>query len=165
MGNQLGNYPVERCLVVEGRKIPFPAPGGGKDADFEYNIEFRSTGESKVVDWSADAVHKEVSARMGSLASCGPPSEEEVRAVAYIQPGGTVPSVGLVSRGRLDIMNAMCVVEQNPQVAPVGRRHAPRARDVPGACAGHGRADRAPPQDPPGGKAPRAHRPRPAPLT
>src|SRR5687768_12256613 len=26
----LGNYPVERCLVVEGRKLRFPAPGGAK---------------------------------------------------------------------------------------------------------------------------------------
>jgi hypothetical protein len=112
VGNQLGNYAVERCLVVEGRKIPFPAPGGGKEADFEYTIEFRASGEVAVIDWQPEAVRRDVAARLPSLAGCGRPSDEEVHAVAYVQPGGSVVSVGLVSPGRLEIMSAMCVVEQ-----------------------------------------------------
>lgn len=110
--NSLGNYPVERCLVVEGRKIPFPRPGGSKDADFEYALKFRSTGEVAVVDWDADALNKDVAAQMASLSSCGALGGVEVRAVAYIEPTGAVASVGLLSQDRLDVMAAMCVVEQ-----------------------------------------------------
>ncbi|HEY0713020.1 MAG TPA: AgmX/PglI C-terminal domain-containing protein, partial [Polyangia bacterium] len=49
--SKLGNFPVERCLVVEGRKIPFPKPGGNRPADFEYNISFRSPESHTVVEW------------------------------------------------------------------------------------------------------------------
>jgi len=110
--SQLGNYPVERCLVVEGRKIPFPQPGGDKATDFEWTIRFKATGEARVVEWAPEAIRNTVAPKMRTLAPCGPPSEREVRAVAYIQPSGVVVSVGLESPGRIDIMNAMCVVEQ-----------------------------------------------------
>jgi hypothetical protein len=110
--NALGNYAVERCLVVEGRKIPFPKPGGDRGADFEYSIEFRSTQQHHVVDWNNQVLRRNLSARMPSLGRCGPPGTQPVAAVAYINARGSVLSVGLSSPGPIDTMAARCVVEQ-----------------------------------------------------
>jgi TonB family protein len=112
VGSQLGNYAVERCLVVEGRKLRFPPPGGDKAADFDYALDFRASGEVKIVEWSGETLARDVRGLMPTLAGCGPPSDDAVEAVAYVQPGGAVVSVGLASDGRIDIMNAICVVEQ-----------------------------------------------------
>ena len=112
VGSELGNYMVERCLVVEGRKIPFRAPGGQQAADFEYSVEFRSTQQHHVVERPTERLRRTLAARLPSLGRCGSPGEQPVEAVAYITPAGQVVSVGLQSEGRLDIMAAMCVVEQ-----------------------------------------------------
>ncbi len=111
---EIGNYPVERCLVVEGRKIPFPKPGGGSGADFEYSLEFRSSKQTHVVDWQKDVLRKRVLAKLPSLGRCGNPGvgDRPVAAVAYISPRGYIVSVGLASAGQLDTMAAMCVVEE-----------------------------------------------------
>lgn len=110
--SDLGNYMVERCLVVEGRKLPFSAPGGGKGADFEYSVEFRSTRQHHVVERPTERLKRTVAARMPSLNRCGAPGEKPVEAVAYITPRGKVVSVGLQSTGRIDTVAAMCVVGQ-----------------------------------------------------
>lgn len=112
VGSELGNYMVERCLVVEGRKIPFAAPGGSRAADFEYSVEFRSTQQHHVVERPTERLRRTLAARLPSLSRCGSPSSQPVEAVAYITPGGQVVSVGLQSEGRLDTMAAMCVVGQ-----------------------------------------------------
>jgi hypothetical protein len=112
---EIGNYPVERCLVVEGRKIPFPRPGGESGADFEYSLEFRSTRQTHVVDWQKDVLRKRVMAKLPSLGRCGSPGvggDRPVAAVAYISPRGAIVSVGLASAGPLDTIAAMCVVEE-----------------------------------------------------
>src|SRR5215207_7550276 len=101
---EIGNYPVERCLVVEGRKIPFPRPGGASGADFEYSLEFRSTRQTHVVDWQKDVLRKRVMAKLPSLGRCGSPGaggDRPVAAVAYISPRGSIVSVGLASAGPL----------------------------------------------------------------
>ena len=112
---EIGNYPVERCLVVEGRKIPFPQPGGAAGADFEYSLEFRSSSkQTHVVDWQKDVLRRRVLAKLPSLQRCGNPGvgDRPVAAVAYISPRGYIVSVGLASAGKLDTMAAMCVVEE-----------------------------------------------------
>jgi len=110
--NQLGNYPVERCLVVEGKKIPFPKPGGDADADFHYTITFQSTQQHSVVDSKDPQLRQAIFSKRKSLDHCGAPSKKPVDAVAYVRSDGDVVSAGLVSEGRLDIMAAMCVVEE-----------------------------------------------------
>jgi hypothetical protein len=112
VGNQLGSFPVERCLVVEGRKIPFPKPGGNHASDFEYNIEFRASKPHSVVDWRAEQFGKRLSGRVPALGRCGPPGKGPVAAVAYVKPGGKVVSVGFVSEKPIDTMAAKCVVDQ-----------------------------------------------------
>src|ERR1700690_1384847 len=52
--NALGSYPVESCLVFEGKQIAFPAPEGRKGTDFEYSMTFQSTGERSVIPWSGE---------------------------------------------------------------------------------------------------------------
>lgn len=112
VSSELGSYVVERCLVVEGRGIPFPRPEGNQDTDFEYTLQFRSSGEVDVTHWDAGLLAKDLMAQAPSLQACGQVAREDVQAVAYVQPGGAVASVGLSSQGPLDVMNAMCVVEQ-----------------------------------------------------
>jgi hypothetical protein len=112
VGSQLGNYPVERCLVVEGRKIPFPKPGGGRPCDFDYELEFRSSQPHSVVDLKADHFGRKLSGRVPALGRCGSPGDGAVAAVAYIRPGGQVVSVGLQSNKPIDTLAAKCVVDQ-----------------------------------------------------
>jgi hypothetical protein len=108
----LGNWAVERCLVDEGKRIRFPAPGGGKATDFEYSLNFRSSGEVAVVDWESDVLAKEVGTLAPQLGTCGKLGPGTVKAVAYIEPSGGVASVGLASEEPLDGDAAACVVDQ-----------------------------------------------------
>jgi hypothetical protein len=110
--NELGNYPVERCLVSEGRKIRFPAPGGGKAADFEYSMEFRSPRQKYVVIWRRGTLRRPIAAKMPTLGRCGSAGDAPVRAVAYIKPNGWVASVGLASDGPLEAGPARCLVDR-----------------------------------------------------
>jgi hypothetical protein len=108
----VGNFAVERCLVGEGRRIRFPPPRGGKAADFDYSLQFRAGGEGEVVDRSPDMLGRDAAQLASSLAGCGALGPEPVRAVVYIQPGGTVASVGLASPGPLDTVASTCAVQQ-----------------------------------------------------
>jgi hypothetical protein len=110
--NELGNYPVERCLIAEGRKIRFPPPGGAKAADFEYTMEFRSPRQKYVVIWQRGTLRRPIAAKLGSLGRCGSPGERPVQAVAYIKPNGWVASVGLASEGPMETGPAKCLVDK-----------------------------------------------------
>ncbi len=110
--NELGNYAVERCLVATGKQIRMPRPEGNQATDFQYPLQFRSTGEVPVLDWSGD----ELSARLGEhaaeLTACGSLGPSPVQAVAYTGPKGIIDSVGLVSEGPIDPTAGACAVEQ-----------------------------------------------------
>lgn len=109
----LGNYAVERCLVEQGRRITFPPPRGGRATDFEYSLQFRANGKKTLVNWGDQIVAREVAPLARQLAAtCGSLGPTPVRAVAYIQPGGAVASVGLASPGPMDTEASACVVEQ-----------------------------------------------------
>jgi hypothetical protein len=110
--NELGNYAVERCLMIEGRKIRFPRPGGGKGSDFEYTLDFRSPRQKYVVIWRRGTLRGPIAAKIGTLGRCGRPGEQPVQAVAYIKPNGWVASVGLASEGRMETAAARCVVDR-----------------------------------------------------
>jgi hypothetical protein len=110
--NELGNYAVERCLVTEAHKIRFPRPGGNKQSDFEYTMEFRSPRQRYVVIWRRGTLRRPIAARLPTLGRCGSPGQQAVHAVAYIKPSGSVASVGLSSQGPLEADAARCVVGQ-----------------------------------------------------
>jgi hypothetical protein len=109
--NALGNYAVESCLVAIGRRIAFPPPEGNRGTDFEYSLRFFSTGELPVVDWNSDDVALRV-ASTNDFSSCGSLGPERVEAIAYVEPAGTIGSVGFVSQGPIDPVAASCAEEQ-----------------------------------------------------
>ena len=109
--NDLGNYPVERCLIGVGRRIVFPPPEGNRRTDFEYSLRFRSTGEMRVLDWRGDDVAIRV-ASTSSFSSCGELGPQRVEAIAYVEPAGTIGSVGFVSQGPINPVAASCAEEQ-----------------------------------------------------
>ena len=109
--NELGSYPVERCLVGAGMRIVFPPPEGNRRTDFEYPLRFRSTGEMRVLDWRGDDVAVRV-ASTGNFSTCGALGPQRVEAVAYVEPAGTIGSVGFVSQGPIDPVAASCAEEQ-----------------------------------------------------
>lgn len=109
--NELGNYPVERCLVGAGRRIVFPPPEGNRRTDFEYPMRFRSTGEMRVLDWKSDNVAIRV-ASTSDFSTCGALGPQSVEAIAYVEPAGTIGSVGFVSQGPINPTAASCAEEQ-----------------------------------------------------
>jgi TonB family protein len=109
--NELGNYPVERCLIDVGRRIEFPPPEGNRSTDFEYSLRFRSTGEMRVMDWNDnDAAIRVASA--SDFSACGELGPQSVEAIAYVEPEGTIGSVGFVSQGPINPVAAACAEEQ-----------------------------------------------------
>ena len=109
--NELGNYPVERCLVGAGRRIVFPRPEGNRRTDFEYSLRFRSTGEMRVLNWNGDDVAVRV-ASTSDFSTCGTLGPQSVEAIAYVEPAGTIGSVGFVSQGPINPVAASCAEEQ-----------------------------------------------------
>jgi hypothetical protein len=112
LSSAVGNFAVERCLVEAGRRIHLPQPRGGKGTDFQYSLQFRPTGETAVVDWAREKVAREVAQLSPKLAPCGELGPAPVQAVLYIEPGGTVGSVGLASEAPFDVDAASCAVDQ-----------------------------------------------------
>lgn len=110
--SDLGNHSVESCLVDEARKTAFRPPGGRKATDFEYPLQFRSSGEIPVVAWDPGVLATDVAPLLPQLASCGALGAKKAHAVVYIEPGGAVGSVGLASDEPLEAAAAACVVDQ-----------------------------------------------------
>jgi hypothetical protein len=108
--NGLGSYPVESCLVLEGKRILFPAPEGRRGTDFEYSMSFESTGERTVIPWSGEEMARQLSSVSFDIAGCGSLGDTDVDVIAYIEPGGAVGSVGFASEGSLDPAAAGCAV-------------------------------------------------------
>jgi hypothetical protein len=106
--NGLGSYPVETCLVAEGKQIAFPAPEGRAATDFEYSMTFQSTGERSVIPWSGEEMARHLYGISTDLASCGAIGAADVDVIAYVEPGGTIGSVGFASEGSLDSTAADC---------------------------------------------------------
>jgi len=114
--NALGSYPVESCLVMVGKRIRFPAPEGRRGTDFEYSLDFRSTGERTVLPLSGEELARYLYSISSSLASCGTLCSSEVDVIAYVEPGGAVGSVGFASEGTIDPEAAVCVAALMRQV-------------------------------------------------
>jgi hypothetical protein len=109
--NELGNYPVESCLIGVGRRMVFPPPEGGRGTDFEYSLAFRSTGELSVMNGDSSNVATRVASGC-DLTSCGSLGPERVDAIAYVEPAGNIGSVGFVSRGPINPAAAACAEAQ-----------------------------------------------------
>jgi hypothetical protein len=106
--NGLGSFPVESCLVAQGKQIVFPPPEGRKGTDFEYSMTFESTGERSVIPWSGEELARHLYGIANDLAGCGTMADSDVDVVAYVEPGGFIGSVGFASQGSLDGVAAEC---------------------------------------------------------
>jgi hypothetical protein len=96
--------------VLQGKQIVFPAPEGRRGTDFEYSMNFTSTGERSVVPWSGDEMARHLSGISSDLANCGQIGGSDVDVIAYVEPGGTIGSVGFASQGTLDPTAAICAM-------------------------------------------------------
>jgi hypothetical protein len=65
-----------------------------------------------LVDWDADVITRNVAAQVSQLGACGVLGPAAVRAVVYIEPGGSVGSVGLASGSPLDTEASACAVSR-----------------------------------------------------
>ena len=111
IATDLGNYDVERCLVDVGRRVQFPAPDGKKATTFEYPVEFKSTREVDVQDLDGSLkIDHDVSMLARSLGVCGSVADGQVSASFYIEPNGTIGSVGLAAQTPLNEQAGTCVV-------------------------------------------------------
>lgn len=108
--NGLGSYPVESCLVLQAKQIVFPAPEGRRSTDFEYSMNFTSTGERSVVPWNGEEMARHLYGISSDLADCGRIGGSDVDVIAYVEPGGAIGSVGFASQGALDPTAAVCAV-------------------------------------------------------
>jgi hypothetical protein len=113
--NDLGNFAIERCLVVEARAIKFPVPRGRKPTEFEYPLQFKSTREMSLADWPLTSVPPDVMSSMLAMKPCEEISVKPVEAILYIEPSGVVGSVGFLSGAEIQPEAAMCVLEQVKQ--------------------------------------------------
>jgi hypothetical protein len=109
--NELGNYPVESCLISVGQRMTFPPPEGGRGTDFEYSLAFRSTGELSVMNGDSSNVVTRVASGC-DLTICGSLGPERVDVIAYVEPAGNIGSVGFVSRGPINPAAAACAEAQ-----------------------------------------------------
>lgn len=112
VASTLGHYAVERCLVVEARRIEFPPPEGDTATDFDYSLTFRSP--SGVTVWTRESAPfaATLAGQMTALSSCGPIGEAPVEATVYVDAVGAVASAGLASDAPMNAQAAICAVER-----------------------------------------------------
>lgn len=113
VANELGNFDVERCVVQVCRRVKFPPPEGHKTATFEYPVEFRSTDEIRVQDLDdSTKLDRDVASLLHSLAPCGPITDTGASALFYIEPNGSISSVGLSAESALDEHASACTIKE-----------------------------------------------------
>jgi TonB family protein len=113
VASELGNFDVERCVVEVCRRVKFPPPEGHKATTFEYPVEFRSTDEVRVQDLDDSAkLDHDVATLLHSLAACGPITDTGASALFYIEPNGSISSVGLSADSALDEHASTCTIKE-----------------------------------------------------
>jgi hypothetical protein len=65
----------------------------------------------RVLNWNGDDVANRV-ASTNDFSSCGTLGPQRVEAIAYVEPAGTIGSVGFVSQGPINPDAASCAEEQ-----------------------------------------------------
>lgn len=103
--NDLGAWPVEKCLLAVARRLKFPPPRGGA-TDFTVPLEFSATGSAAMWDEAKSAAA--LAPHLGSLAACaeptadgaaepapaGPSAPAEATLALYLGAQGQILSVG-----------------------------------------------------------------------
>ena len=96
--SDLGNWPIEKCLLEVARAATFAKPIGG-DADFQVPLDFSAKG--RLVTWEEDQGLKAVGGQTVKLDACAAkgkvPVPNEVTITLYVGPAGKAQSVGFSS--------------------------------------------------------------------
>ncbi|MDX2086711.1 MAG: AgmX/PglI C-terminal domain-containing protein [Kofleriaceae bacterium] len=107
-GTNLGNWPIEKCLLDVARQATFGKPVGG-DADFQIPLEFAAKGKATV--WNEDQALRAVGGQTVKLDACAKgkvAKPEDVSITLYVGPGGKAQSVGFASKNAIDDAWAAC---------------------------------------------------------
>lgn len=96
--SDLGNWPIEKCLLEVARSASFGKPIGG-DADFTVPLDFVAKG--RLVTWEEDKGLKAVGGQTVKLDACAAkgkvPVPNDVTITVYVGPAGKAQSVGFSS--------------------------------------------------------------------
>ncbi len=95
--SDLGNWPIEKCLLDVARSASFGKPIGG-DADFSVPLDF--TAKGRLVSWEEDRGLKAVGGQTVKLDACAKgkvPAPSDVTVTVYVGPAGKAQSVGFAS--------------------------------------------------------------------
>lgn len=95
--SDLGNWPIEKCLLEVARSATFAKPIGG-DADFSVPLEF--TAKGRLITWEEDKGLKAVGGQTVKLDACAKgkvPAPSDVTITLYVGPAGKAQSVGFAS--------------------------------------------------------------------
>lgn len=68
--NDLGAWPVEKCVLTAARRLKFPPPRGGA-TDFTVPLEFSATGSAAIWDEAKSAAA--LAPHLGKLSACAEP--------------------------------------------------------------------------------------------
>jgi hypothetical protein len=132
-GTNLGNWPIEKCILEVARTATFGKPIGG-DADFQLPLEF--TAKGTLVSWDDDQALRAVGGQVAKLDECAHPkkprkTKEKIEApkgpvtiTLYVGPGGRAQSVGFAGKPVIDDAWADCAA----QIAMSWRLPDPRGR-------------------------------------
>jgi hypothetical protein len=95
--SDLGNWPIEKCLLEVARSATFGKPIGG-DADFQVPLDFIAKG--RLVSWEEDKGLKAVGGQTVKLDACAKgkvKAPNDVTITLYVGPTGKAQSVGFAS--------------------------------------------------------------------
>jgi TonB family protein len=96
--SDLGNWPIEKCLLEVARAATFGKPIGG-DADFSVPLDF--TAKGRLITWEEDQGLKAVGGQTVKLDACSAkgkvPVPDDVTITLYVGPAGKAQSVGFSS--------------------------------------------------------------------
>lgn len=105
--NDLGAWPIERCLLEEARGLTFGVPKGGA-AEVTLPLTFSARGTAGA--WDEAESDRAVGKQLAKLDACGKkaPAPDEVAITLYAGPHGKVESVGFASAAAIDDAWATC---------------------------------------------------------
>lgn len=106
--SDLGNWPIERCLLEVARVATFGKPIGG-DADFQLPLEF--TAKGRLISWTDDQAVRAVGGQLVKLDACAKgdvSAPTGVTVTVYVGPGGRAQSVGFAAATLIDDAWAEC---------------------------------------------------------
>lgn len=108
-GTNLGNWPIEKCLLEVARAATFDKPIGG-DADFQIPLEFAAKG--RATSWDDDKALRAVGGQVAKLDACAKGKvvapKDEITITVYVGPGGKAQSVGFSGKASIDDAWADC---------------------------------------------------------